>query len=157
MSFTPRLVASALALALLAAPLAPIASAQQAPPPPPAAAPTTPPPAVQTPPAPAAPPAMQAAPPPPPEETRYEARPRRTDAYDVGAGVLTVVKAPFNVITCGLGGIFGATIFAVSLGSAYKATTYLIEEGCGGPWLIRGDDIRPEGPDWRRYDGRTAR
>lgn len=108
-----RLVAVWLAVALLVAgPLAPLASAQQA--------------APQT------------------DQMGTEVKPRRPDAYDVGAGVYTVLKAPFNVALCAVGGVVGAALFAVTLGSAYRATTRVIEEGCGGPWIVRGDDIRPE-------------
>jgi hypothetical protein len=81
---------------------------------------------------------------PPPEDIRYETRPRRTDGYDVGAGVITVLKMPFNVGLCALGGAVGAALFAVTLGSGYRASTRLVEEGCGGPWVVRGDDLRPD-------------
>lgn len=120
---TVRSIASLLAVVLLLGPFQPLVSAQQAPP---------------------AAPAQVAPQPPAPDDIRYQRRPRGVDGYDVGAGALTVLKAPFNVGLCGLGVVVGSALFLVTLGSAYKATTQVVTEGCGGPWLIRGDDIRPE-------------
>jgi hypothetical protein len=120
------MIASLLAVALLLGPVQPLVFAQQAPPAAPAQV------------APAAPQ------PPAAEDIRYQSRPRGVDGYDVGAGALTVLKAPFNVGLCALGSVVGATLFVITLGSAYKATTQAVAEGCRGPWLIRGDDIRPE-------------
>lgn len=71
------------------------------------------------------------------------AEPRGTDAYDIGAGVLTAFKAPFNVGLCVLGAALGATLFGLTLGSGYKASTRVVEEGCGTKWVVTGDDIRP--------------
>jgi hypothetical protein len=97
--------------------------------------------------------AQQPAPPPvpPPQPAVVEVMPpegqmvRGTDIYDVGAGVVTVAKAPFNVALCGLGTAMGTALFLITFGSAYKATTRVIEEGCAQRWIIRGDDLRPRG------------
>ena len=67
------------------------------------------------------------------------------DIYDVGAGVVTVARAPFNVALCALGTATGTALFLLTLGSAYRASTRVIEEGCAQRWLIRGDDLRPRG------------
>ena len=126
-----RLIAPWLAVALLVAgPLQPLASAQAPQP---------------------APAATQPAPP-PPDDSRIEPTPRGADAYDVGAGVLTVLKAPFNVVRCVLGGAVGLSLFVATVGSGHRVATRAVEQGCGGPWVIRGDDLRPEdGPHspWR--------
>jgi hypothetical protein len=68
----------------------------------------------------------------------------RTDVYDVAGGVVTALKAPFNVALCALGGVLGLAIFAGTLGSGYRAAARTVEEGCGGPWVVTGDDLRPE-------------
>ena len=65
------------------------------------------------------------------------------DGYDVGAGVLTVLKLPFNVALCAFGGVVGTALFAITLGSAYKASTRVVEEGCAQKWFVRGHDLRP--------------
>jgi hypothetical protein len=70
---------------------------------------------------------------------------RGRDIYDVGAGVVTVAKAPFNVALCGLGGIVATSLFVLTFGSAYKASTRVIVEGCAQMWIVTGDDLRPRG------------
>jgi hypothetical protein len=77
------------------------------------------------------------------ERLRESAPSPGTDVYDVGAGVLTAAKAPFNVGLCLLGTLLGATVFGLTLGSGYQATTRVIEEGCARKWVVTGDDIRP--------------
>jgi hypothetical protein len=68
-----------------------------------------------------------------------------SDIYDVGATVATVARAPFNAALCGLAGVTGTVLFVLTFGSAYKATTRVLEEGCAHRWIIRGDDLRPRG------------
>jgi hypothetical protein len=124
MNSTRGVIVCALVAVLLLGPVTPGALAQQPPPPP---VPSTPPAVV-----------VEVSPPEPP-------RARGRDIYDVGAGVVTVAKAPFNVALCAFGGAVGTALFLMTLGSAYKASTRVIEEGCAQPWVIRGDDLRPRG------------
>lgn len=70
-------------------------------------------------------------------------RPRAVDGYDVGAVVLTVVRIPFNLGLCAMGTVLGTALFALTLGSGYKASTRVVEEGCAQKWVVRGRDIRP--------------
>ncbi len=65
------------------------------------------------------------------------------DGYDVGAGVVTVLRLPFNVALCAVGSAVGTALFALTLGSAYKASTRVVEEGCAQKWVVRGHDLRP--------------
>lgn len=74
----------------------------------------------------------------------HDGAPRRPDAYDVAAGVVTVARAPFNAVLCVLGTGLAAALFVITFGSAYKASARVVEEGCGGPWVVRGDDLRPD-------------
>ena len=69
----------------------------------------------------------------------------RADIYDVGAGVVTAAHMPFNVALCGLGAVTGSILFVLTLGTAYRATTRVFEEGCAQRWIVRGDDLRPRG------------
>jgi hypothetical protein len=95
--------------------------------------------------------AQAPAPPPPPAPAAVEVAPpdrpvtRGPDVYDVGAGVVTAARMPFNVALCALGGVVGTVIFALTLGSAYKASTRAVEEGCAHRWILSGDDLRPHG------------
>ena len=95
--------------------------------------------------------ALAQAPAPPPAPAAAEATSpeqqvaRGADVYDVGAGVVTVARIPFNLALCGLGAATGTALFLLTLGSAYKATTRVFEEGCAQRWIIRGEDLRPRG------------
>jgi hypothetical protein len=92
-----------------------------------------------------APPAAQPSQPTVVEVMPPEAPAPRVDAYDIGAGVLTAARIPFNIALCGLGSVASLTLFAITLGSAYRATTRVFEEGCAQRWVLHGDDIRPRG------------
>src|SRR5262245_26778186 len=70
---------------------------------------------------------------------------RGRDIYDVGAGVVTVARAPFNVALCALGGATATALFLLTLGTAYRESTRAIEEGCAQRWIVTGDDLRPRG------------
>src|SRR5262249_7449460 len=72
-------------------------------------------------------------------------------AYNVGAGVANVFYIPGKVLLCGLGGAVGIFILIVSIGSQPRPAAYFAREGCGGKWVLTGDDIRPE-PEVR-FDG----
>ena len=77
----------------------------------------------------------------PPEQPAAQ----RADIYEVGAGVVTAARMPFNVALCGLGLVTGTALFVLTLGTAYRATTRVFEEGCAQRWIVRGDDLRPRG------------
>jgi len=133
MNSTRGVIACALVAVILCGPVAEALAQQPAPAPP---APVAAPPA----PAVAAPPGVVVevvTPEPPPVRGR--------DIYDVGASVATVAKAPFNVALCALGGGLGTALFLLTFGSAYKASTRVIEEGCAQRWILSGDDLRPRG------------
>ena len=69
---------------------------------------------------------------------------RGVDLYDVGAVFVTLAKTPFNIGLCALGGVLGTGLFLVTLGSGYKASARVVEEGCSGPWIVGGNDLRPD-------------
>jgi hypothetical protein len=84
-------------------------------------------------------------------------RPRGTDAYDVGAGVMTVIGMPLKGIVCFLGGATGLTLYIFTFGSADRASAAIVREGCNQRWIVRGDDIRPDPPssrvvEWDKQD-----
>jgi hypothetical protein len=95
--------------------------------------------------------AQQPPPPPPPppvlmpDVVKEEDRPtmRPFDLYSVGAGVFTVARIPLNVGLCALGTVVGSGLFLATLGSAYRTSTRVFEEGCAQKWLVRSDDLRP--------------
>jgi len=137
-----RILAVVVALALLATgPLAPLAVAQQ---------PTPPPPATPSQPAPAPQPVAQQ----PPDIPEQESHLAESAAYNVGAGIANVFYIPGKGLLCGLGGMVGIFIMIVSIGSQPKTAAYFAREGCGGKWILTGDDLRPDGDvrafDWER-------
>ena len=148
-----RILAVVVALALLATgPLAPLALAQQPTPPPPAT-PTQPPPPTPQPVAPP-PPGPQPVAQQPPDIPEQESHLGESAAYNVGAGIANVFYIPGKGLLCGLGGMVGIFIMIVSIGSQPKTAAYFAREGCGGKWILTGDDLRPDGDvrafDWER-------
>ena len=64
-------------------------------------------------------------------------------AYDVGAGVANVAYVPGKVFLCGLGVVAGTVVLLLTFGTAYRTAAAVGEEGCGGRWVLTGDDLRP--------------
>ena len=75
-------------------------------------------------------------------------------AYNVGAGIANVFYIPGKGLLCGLGGAVGIFILVVTFGSAPRPAAYFAREGCGGKWILTGDDLRPDADvrafDWER-------
>jgi len=133
-----RILAVMVALAMLATgPLAPLAAAQQ-----PAAPPMPPMPPTQQPVA------------PPQDIPEPESHLAESAAYNVGAGIANVFYIPGKGLLCGLGGAVGIFILVVTFGSAPRPAAYFAREGCGGKWILTGDDLRPDAVvrafDWER-------
>lgn len=140
MNNTRSLIACTLSALILLGPLVPAARAQQ---PAPAPAPQ---------PRPAAQPVLM------PDVVKEDSAARRPfDAYSVGAGVLTAARIPFNIGLCALGSAVGTTLFLLTLGSAYRATTRVFEEGCAQKWVVHSDDIRPARGNSAVLDSRLDR
>ena len=132
----------------------PPADVAQAPPMPPA------PPAQPVTPAPPAQSAPVAPPPPQPVPVAQPAQPdlfqetlkaqRASDRfqalYNLEATVVSVFLFPGRILTCTAGTIIGVGILAISLGTGYHAATEIFHEGCGGKWIVTGDDMRPDTP-----------
>jgi len=138
-----RILAVVVSLMVLATgPLAPLAAAQQP-------SPESPPPA---------PPMQQPAPPPvvqqPQDIPEPESHLAESAAYNVGAGIANVFYIPGKGLLCGIGGAVGIFIMIVSIGSAPRPAAYFAREGCGGKWILTGDDLRPDADvrafDWER-------
>jgi len=132
-----RILAVMVSLIVLATgPLAPLAAAQQPPPPPPPMAPA------------------QQPTPQPADPVQPESRLAESAAYNVGAGIANVFYVPGKGLLCILGGISGIFVMIVSVGSAPKTAAFFAKEGCGGKWVLTGDDLRPDASiktfDWER-------
>ena len=128
---------------------APAVETAQAQPAPVAQAQPAPPPAVQPmPPAQPAPPAVQPSQPELYQETLKAQRysDRSQGVYSTEAAVANVFFVPGHAITCAAGVIVGVGVLALSFGSAYRLAGDAFNEGCGGRWILSGDDMRPETP-----------
>ena len=64
--------------------------------------------------------------------------------YDVTAGVMTAFLVPGRAITCVVAGAFGTAVLLLTFGSGYKAAAGVLNEGCAGKWIVRGEDIAPD-------------
>ena len=154
MTAVRRLVVFSLVFSLaLSGPLAQLASAQQTQPAQPSEQPqqpTTPEPdlfqealkaAGQVP---GAPTSFQPPPPAPSEPMRGANGRQMSDTfYDAFAGVATAFLIPGRALTCVLGGGVAFGVFVISLGTGYRGATRVMEEGCGGKWIVHADDLRP--------------
>ncbi len=100
--------------------------------------------------------AQQPAPPPPgqPIEMKQESHAAENAAYNIGAGVANVFYVPGKAVLCGLGGMVGVFVMIVSVGSAPKTAAGFAREGCGGKWILTGEDLRPDAEartfDWEK-------
>jgi hypothetical protein len=66
--------------------------------------------------------------------------------YDAGAVAVNAFLIPGRAITCVAGVALGGALLAVTFGSGYRAASYITQEGCGGKWVVKGDDLRPDAP-----------
>jgi hypothetical protein len=77
---------------------------------------------------------------------------RHDGAYSAGAVVTNVFLVPGRAITCVLGSVVGVVVLGATLGSGYRAASTVVHEGCGGKWVVTGEDLRPETAAGRHMD-----
>jgi hypothetical protein len=125
-----------------AQPMPPVPQAQPVPPAPPVQ------PAPVAPPPPQPVPAAQPAQPDLFQETlkAQRASDRSQALYNLEAVVVSVFLFPGRIVTCAAGTLIGVGLLAVSVGTGYRAATGIFHEGCGGKWIVTGDDLRPDTP-----------
>jgi hypothetical protein len=66
--------------------------------------------------------------------------------YDVAAGVMTAFLVPGRAFTCFVGGALATVVLVLTLGSGYRAAGGVVQEGCGGKWIVRGEDLAQDRP-----------
>jgi hypothetical protein len=130
-SVTRFLAVAVVASFAVAGPLAPLAHAQQ----------PTPPPTQPAQPAPPAQPDLF-------QETlkAQRASDKAQGYYEAGAIASNVLFVPGKTVLCVLGGGASLALMLATFGSGYKAASYIMQEGCGGKWVLTGDDLRPDRP-----------
>jgi hypothetical protein len=86
---------------------------------------------------------------------------RATERYDgmynAGAVVVNTFLVPGRGITCFLGGVLSVVVLAATLGSGYKAAAGVANEGCGGKWIVTGEDLWPDPPATSGFDWEQRR
>lgn len=63
--------------------------------------------------------------------------------YEVAAGVATGFLVPGRVLTCAMGGSISLLVLVLTFGTQYRAATGVLEEGCGGKWVVKAEDLAP--------------
>jgi hypothetical protein len=66
--------------------------------------------------------------------------------YDAMAVGVNAFLIPGRALTCAIGGAAGVLALLASLGTGYKTASFIVTEGCGGKWVVKGDDLRPDAP-----------
>jgi hypothetical protein len=69
------------------------------------------------------------------------------DAPGAGATAAAVasdiVYVPGKAIVCGVSGVLWVTTMALTFGALYQEAADFVRGGCGGQWVLTGEDIKP--------------
>lgn len=65
-----------------------------------------------------------------------------TEAQRVAAGFASVVYVPCKLGFCIFSGVSWFAVLALSGGTAYNTATDFVRAGCGGDWVVHGEDIK---------------
>jgi hypothetical protein len=78
-----------------------------------------------------------------PPEGAPPAKEESSSGQDVAAGFANVLYIPGKAIACGLSALFYGGWMVVTLGGGYKDknATQIINGGCGGKWVLKGEDM----------------
>lgn len=94
----------------------------------------------------------------PQEETMKAPAPpaRESDTsgfYKTGAVIATAVNIPLRGLLCGISVGVGFVTMLITFGSGYRTATWIVAEGCRGPWILTADDLKgpPEVEPTSRY------
>jgi len=50
---------------------------------------------------------------------------------------------PGKAIVCGVSGVLWIATMALTFGTLYQEATDFVKGGCGGKWVLTGEDIKP--------------
>ena len=54
-----------------------------------------------------------------------------------------IFYVPGKAIVCGLSGLGYVIAMALTFGALYQESTDFVKGGCGGQWVLTGEDIKP--------------
>ncbi len=64
-----------------------------------------------------------------------------TSSQSTAAGFANIIYVPSKVGFCIVGGASWLLALVLSGGTAYNVATDVVRGGCGGKWVLRGEDI----------------
>jgi hypothetical protein len=59
------------------------------------------------------------------------------------AAVSDVFYVPGKTIVCGVSGVVWVATMAITFGTLYQEAADFVKGGCGGQWVLTGEDIKP--------------
>jgi hypothetical protein len=62
---------------------------------------------------------------------------------NAAAAVGDVFYVPGKAIVCGVSGVLYIATMALTFGALYQEATDFVKGGCGGKWVLTGEDIKP--------------
>jgi hypothetical protein len=62
---------------------------------------------------------------------------------NAAAAVGDIFYVPGKAIVCGASGALYVVTMALTLGALYQEATDFVKGGCGGKWVLTGEDIKP--------------
>jgi hypothetical protein len=62
---------------------------------------------------------------------------------DAAAALADVFYVPGKAIVCGVSGALYIATMALTFGALYQEATDFVKGGCGGKWVLTGEDIKP--------------
>jgi len=66
------------------------------------------------------------------------------EAGSTAAAVVSdVFYVPGKAIVCGASGVLWVATMALTFGALYQEAADLVRGGCGGTWVLTGQDIKP--------------
>ncbi len=83
----------------------------------------------------------------PPATWAQEAQPSKDEpsaGQKAAAGATNIIYVPGKAIGCTLTATLGVVAMALTLGGGYKDAAGFIAGGCGGKWVLTGEDFSPQ-------------
>jgi hypothetical protein len=62
---------------------------------------------------------------------------------NAAAAVGDIFYVPGKAIVCGVSGALYVATMALTFGALYQEATDFVKGGCGGKWVLTGEDIKP--------------
>jgi hypothetical protein len=71
-----------------------------------------------------------------------------TAGANAAAAIGDVFYVPGKAIVCGMSGVLYVTTMVLTFGALYQEATDFVRGGCGGKWVLTGEDIKPPAPSY---------